>query len=62
MILFFRSFVRLNNSAFSYIIKDWKYENILKGKTNSEWGFKLLYTIIPIEEDNIGSVLISKKK
>ena len=51
----------VNYSGYAYIIKDLKGENILKGKINSGWGFKLLHTI-PIEEDYIGSALISEEK
>ena len=48
----------VNSSGFVYTIKDLKGENIAKGKLNGRWGFKLLHTI-PIEEDYIGSALIS---
>ena len=50
----------VNNSGYVYMIKDSKGEKISRGEINSIWGFKLLHTI-SIEEDNVGSALISLK-
>ena len=48
----------VNNSSYVYMIQESKGEKILKGKIKSGWGFKLLHTI-SVEEDNVGSALIS---
>ncbi len=50
----------VNNSGHVYIIKDSKDEKISKGIIINIWGFKLLHTI-SIEEDSVGSALISLK-